>query len=211
MRYAYPADKRNPARRAQILTAAADCFRAHGFNGASVARISDIAGTSTGNIYNYFDNKESIVSAIVARELDRTLAFIAELRPMNDILDAILERMARIIESRLAPDNIALNLEIIAEASRNPTVAQIVRQADEQARASIASLLRDACPDSASKDDESDLAAMIETLLLILDGLMIRCIRNPDLDPEFVVDLACDVMRTLSTVGAHPRIPNRAR
>ena len=42
------------ARREQILTAAAECFRRKGYHGAGMAEISNTAGMSAGHIYNYW-------------------------------------------------------------------------------------------------------------------------------------------------------------
>ncbi|MFH2083594.1 MAG: TetR family transcriptional regulator, partial [Pseudomonadota bacterium] len=45
-----PSDtSRADVRRSQIRTAAADCFRQHGFHGTSIAQISKTAGMSTGH------------------------------------------------------------------------------------------------------------------------------------------------------------------
>ena len=58
--------QRAEVRRQQVLDAAAQCFRASGFHGASMAEIARTAGMSPGHIYNLFANKDDIISAIVA-------------------------------------------------------------------------------------------------------------------------------------------------
>ena len=70
---------RAAARRQQILNAAAQCFREHGFHGASIAQISKTAGMSPGHIYHYSENKEAIIAAIVAQDLEGLLTLTAEL------------------------------------------------------------------------------------------------------------------------------------
>lgn len=190
-------DKRSDHRRTQILAAAAHCFRQHGFHGAGIAKICDTAEMSPGNLYNYFDNKESIIAAIVARELERTLASAAELRQTRDDPAGLAEHIAQIAQRYLEPDTAALNVEIAAEAARNPHIAEIVREADARARASIASLVHDTFRSSANRDDEKALSATVEMIVLILDGLRIRCIRNPGIDRDMVARLASDMIRSV--------------
>ena len=95
---------RAEARRQQILCAAAQCFREHGFHGASIAQISKSAGMSAGHIYHYFDNKEAIIAAIVAQDLEGLLKLSAELRAAGDIGQALIERAAEGVDSD-APDH----------------------------------------------------------------------------------------------------------
>ncbi|HNF78311.1 MAG TPA: helix-turn-helix domain-containing protein, partial [Thauera aminoaromatica] len=94
---------RATARRQQILAAAAQCFREHGFHGASIARISKIAGMSAGHIYHYFENKEAIIAAIVAQDLETLLTLTAELRAACNVRHALIERAAEGVLDQLDP------------------------------------------------------------------------------------------------------------
>lgn len=125
---------RATARRQQILNAAAQCFREHGFHGASIAQISKSAGMSAGHIYHYFENKEAIIAAIVAQDLESLLTLTAELRAACNVRAALIERAAEGVADQLDPINAAFKVEIAAEAARNPRVAQIVREADGDRR-----------------------------------------------------------------------------
>ena len=178
---------RAETRRAQIRAAAADCFRQHGFHGTSIAQISKAAGMSTGHIYHYFENKEAIIADIVARDLDRLLTLTAELRAAGDVKSAMIERAVEGVEDNLDPGTAGLQLEIVAEAARNPRVADIVRAADRQCRASLAATIRPQRLAAGHQDSEAALAGMVETLAAMFEGLQIRAIRNPDLDRDAVV------------------------
>ena len=59
--------------RLNILAASKEEFLEHGFEKASMRRISQIAGVSTSNIYNYFENKEGILTVLVQPILDVVL------------------------------------------------------------------------------------------------------------------------------------------
>lgn len=198
------ADTRSPAeqaraqaRRTQILDAAAECFRIHGFHGASIALISKAAAMSAGHIYHYFDNKEAIIAAIVARDLEHLLSLTTSLRSAHDVLEAMLAAAAAGAENNLETQQAGLQLEIVAEAARNPHVADIVRQADRSCRAGLRETLRVLCHTRGQEDDERTLAARVEVLAAMFDGLMIRCIRNPDLDREAVIRVFLSALRDL--------------
>src|SRR6266542_1822455 len=54
-------------RRDHILDAATRVFAARGFNGATIRDIAQAAGVADGTIYNYFDNKDALLFAILDR------------------------------------------------------------------------------------------------------------------------------------------------
>lgn len=86
---------RAQARRHQILEAAGECFRRHGFHAASMSQICKAARMSAGHIYNYFECKEEIINAIVQQDIAETLQMIDDLE--NDgagALEAVVSRWA---------------------------------------------------------------------------------------------------------------------
>ncbi len=177
---------RAEARRAQIRAAAAECFRQHGFHGTSIARISQEAGMSPGHIYHYFENKEAIIADIVAEDLKRLLEMTAGWRAAADVKSAMVECAVQGVAENLDPGIAALQLEIVAEAARNPHIADIVRAADQQCRRSLTETLRALRLADGRADDEARIAGMVETLAAMFEGLRVRVVRNPDLDGEAV-------------------------
>jgi len=186
----HPADaSRADARRAQIRTAAAECFRQHGFHGTSIAQISKTAGMSTGHIYHYFENKEAIIADIVAQDLQRLLTLTAELRAASDVKAAMIERAVEGVQDNLDPGVAGLQLEIVAEAARNPHIAGIVRTADLQCRSSLTETIRALRQAAGHQDSEATVAGMVEAISAMFEGLKIRVIRNPDIDRDMVVKM----------------------
>ena len=181
------APPRAELRREQILAAAADCFRNHGFHGASIAQISKAAGMSAGHIYHYFENKEAIIAAIVARDLERLLALTAELRSACNVLEAMIERAAEGVAESLDPETAGLKVEIVAEAARNPHIAEVVRAADRTCLASLIETVRHVRREAGHADDEAHLTALAEGVAVMFEGLLMRAIRNPGLDRARVV------------------------
>lgn len=178
---------RAEARRAQIRAAAADCFRRQGFHGTSIAQISKVAGMSTGHIYHYFENKEAIIADIVAQDLQRLLTLTAELRAASDVKAAMIERAVEGVQGNLDPGAAGLQLEIVAEAARNPHIAGIVRAADRQCRESLVETIRTQRQAAGHQDSEATLAGMVEAISAMFEGLRVRAIRNPDIDRNMVV------------------------
>lgn len=71
----------DPAKREQIIDGAKAVFMKLGFDAASMNDITREAGVSKGTIYVYFQNKEHLFTAMVARERERITA------RMRDILE----------------------------------------------------------------------------------------------------------------------------
>ena len=58
-------------RREEILEAAQRVFARHGFEGATVTRLEEETGLSRGAIFSYFENKDDLFIAVVARSSGR--------------------------------------------------------------------------------------------------------------------------------------------
>ncbi|MCQ8896460.1 TetR/AcrR family transcriptional regulator [Limnobacter humi] len=165
-------------RRQQILDAAAECFKKRGFHGASMADISKSFGMSCGHIYNYFESKEAIIEAMVARDLEHTLDRLATLSEEKDLLKALLLRTDEGVQRRMV--NSGMDAEILAEAGRNPKVAQTVQETDREIRERLATLVEHIHHTAGSPIDPDAVRAKTTLLMAIFDGLMIRAIRDPE-------------------------------
>jgi len=176
--------KRGDARRLQILAGAARCFCERGFHGASISQISKAAGMSPGHIYHYFDNKDAIIGAIVAQDLEHRLALTEILREVANTRCGLRAHVAQAITKQLDPYAAALKVEIVAEAGRNPKVAKIVRDADAVAREGLAAAIREIRSRSGFFDDEFIIDGVVELFSALFAGVLIRSITNPALDAE---------------------------
>ena len=105
-------------RRRQILDAAEDCFRRHGFHNTSMAEIAKSFGMSAGHIYNYFDSKEAIIAAIVERDLEDFMLRATALQAADDIRAAMLARVEASVADQLSTTRAARQFEVLAEAGR---------------------------------------------------------------------------------------------
>ena len=170
------------AQRERVLAAAKQCFIEHGFHAATMARIAEAAGMSTGLVYRYVDNKSAIVRAIIEEQLEKIRGDIATLGADSDLAQRTL---AHVDLWRAAdPDivNPALVLEMSAEATRDPTIAQAIGASDRQTRAALVDWLTR--PPAAGGLGLDPAAAASRALLLQcqFDGLAVRTVREPELD-----------------------------
>jgi AcrR family transcriptional regulator len=183
------------ARRQQILDAACDCVRQAGFHGASMAEIAKAAGLSVGQIYRYFENKEAMIAAIVAQDLAEMREKFAEMesRP-GELVDALVEHLPEAVDKCFDLSRAALTLEVLAEASRNPKVAAILRAADEQERVYAQTML-----DRGRRPEwtDAEFQARCEVVGLLFDGMIIRAVNHPDTDRESLTRVLIATVRQL--------------
>lgn len=172
-------NQRAALRRQQILDAAEACFRLHGFHAASMAEIAKSFGMSAGNIYRFFDSKEAIILALIDRDMDEILDRINQLENEGDVIESVLKGMEECISDRSGRG--LLDLEILAEASRNPTVAEKIRRNDALARERLREALFGKAV-AGGRRASRDEAARIEVLIAMFDGVTVRGLRNPDID-----------------------------
>lgn len=192
------------ARREQILNAAAVCFAREGFHGTSIAKLSKEAGMSPGHIYHFFENKEAIIAALIERRLDYAKEMARHFDSAEDIFQALLDRVDIGLKEKTDHESAALELEIFAEAARNPAVASILIAADRTKRECLIRVFQKAQQRRATeqetrepKDPTVPMEAEMEILMALFDGLAMRAISHPELDREALAPLLRKVMRAL--------------
>jgi AcrR family transcriptional regulator len=188
---------RTQRQRDRILAAAQQCFITHGFHAASMANIAEAASMSAGLIYRYFDSKAAIILAIIARQLEDSRASIATLSSDPDLGRRILE----LFEGWRARDpgvpNVALFLEMSAQATRDPRIAQAIEDADRISGDDFTAWLRQRAQAAGARVDEAELRARAMSLKAFIEGLALRAVRAPHADPRIV---AAALGRFLPTV-----------
>lgn len=176
------------AQRNRILNAARCCFIEHGFHAASMAQISAAAQMSAGLIYRYFANKNAIILAIIARQNEEACADIAALSSGTDLAPRLVDLFARWKSCDPRMMNPALFLEMCAESSRDPEIAQALDEAERRKRTEIRAWIRQCARDAGSEVSEAEADTRAFTLLCFIEGLAVRAVREPDLDPSVLLD-----------------------
>ncbi|ELI8126394.1 TetR/AcrR family transcriptional regulator [Yersinia enterocolitica] len=180
-------------RKAQVLDAAIECFRSRGFHRASMSQISAAAGMSAGHIHHYFKSKEDIVAGIVERgQEDLFLPRVtAEKLPAGaDVASAFVASVDGAAALHKDISYASLTMEILAEASRNPKIADIVHRNN----ANLHDALLELFEDKGRKN-----RARLEICAALMEGISIRALRNPKLDEDLDLAMLREVMRYVLT------------
>lgn len=188
--HAAKADKtalRTQAQRDRILKAAQQCFIRHGFHAAGMAGIAKAAGMSPGLIYRYFDSKNAIILAIIARQLEEKRANIDSLQAQPDWEQRICALFAGWQRGDDTLMNAALFLEMSAEATRDPQIAEAIAAADQDARQRFLGWFGEHARAQGAEPDPADLRARALALQSFIEGLAIRAVREPDFGAGLVV------------------------
>jgi TetR/AcrR family transcriptional regulator, repressor for uid operon len=131
----------SPDRRTQILEAAIVCFAKRGFHQASMHDISAEAGISVGLIYRYFENKEAVISAMAERHKSEIHDLLERARQAPTLFES-LEILFTAHCCENSPKVLsAFVVDLYAEASRNPRIADLVRDVLETAMAGVTDLI----------------------------------------------------------------------
>lgn len=186
-------EARTQAQRERILTAAQACFVKHGFHAASMATIADTAGMSPGLIYRYFENKNAIILAIIERQLADARADIATLQGETNFVSLFVELFRKWRSDEPELMNPTLLLEMTAQASRDPQIAGALAAADQATGADFNAWLRKRAGNEGRNPPEEEVKARAFGLRCLLNGLAMRTIREPGIDPA-VLERSLKVM-----------------
>ena len=92
---ARPRSRIQQRNREVILDAALEVFSAHGFRGATLDQIAEVAGLSKPNLLYYFPSKEAVHKALLTGLLDTWLDPLRAMDPAGEPLAEILDYVRR--------------------------------------------------------------------------------------------------------------------
>jgi len=172
------------AQRARILDAAQRRFIDQGFHAASMAKVAATAGMRTGLIYRYFESKNAIVLAIIERELAAARSRIAALGDAADLVQALLETFGELQQATARGFNAALFLEMSAEGTRAPQIADAIEKADKLFWDEFAAWLARPTGDGGLGIAIGEARVRARQLQLIVEGLAVRAARSRQTDAK---------------------------
>ena len=192
-----------PDHRTRILDAAERCFVRSGFHRATMQDVAAEAAMSAGNIYRYFPSKDAIIAGLTARdraEMARSFgALEGSIDPFGQFV--ALGRKHIVEDPR---EKAVFLLDLWAESARNPAIAEIARECEDEVRGWIAGFVTHLV---ARKEAPAnlDVPALVDLLLCMGDGLLARRAREPGFDPSSHMDHLVDVLR-LACAGQIPSL-----
>jgi AcrR family transcriptional regulator len=165
-------------RREQIMQAAMACFAKRGFHQASMHDISAEAGISVGLIYRYFENKDAVISAMADRHKQEIHEMLERARQAPTLLESLeilftahcCENEPRVVS--------AFVVDLYAEASRNPRVADLVRDVLQTAMDGLIDLIARS-PEAPTGPNDLTPNELAELIFAVARGMLMRDILQP--------------------------------
>jgi AcrR family transcriptional regulator len=167
-----------PDRRSQILDAALICFAKRGFHQTSMHDISAEAGISVGLIYRYFENKEAVISAMAdhhKKEISEVLQRAKQAPTLLESLEILFTAHCCEEATRMVS---AFVVDLYAEASRNPSVADLVRDVLETAMAGVTELISKS-PEAQNRTRGLSAMEMAELIFAVARGMLMLDVLRP--------------------------------
>ncbi|WP_347310273.1 TetR family transcriptional regulator C-terminal domain-containing protein [Defluviimonas sp. SAOS-178_SWC] len=140
--------------RQTILEAALEVFSQHGFRGATLDQIAEVAGLSKPNLLYYFPSKEAIHVELLSTLMDAWLDPLRALDPAGDPVEEILGYMRRKLElsrdypreSRLFANEVLQGAPRMMEALRGDLKSLVDEKATVLTRWTTAGRIADVPP-----------------------------------------------------------------
>src|SRR5438477_6708312 len=165
-------------RRVQILDAALVCFAQRGFHQTSMHDISAEAGISVGLIYRYFASKDAVISAMADRHKKEIHDVLERARQAPGLLESLeILFTAHCCENSPKVQS-AFVVDLYAEASRNPHVADLVRDVLQTAMDGVTDLIARS-PEAEGTAHGLKPHELAELIFAVSRGMLMRDVLQP--------------------------------
>lgn len=166
------------ARREHILDAAEACFVRNGFHRTTMQDLAREASMSPGNIYRYFDSKESVVLGLAERDRERGAVLVEAMGRAGDKRGALMGVLARFFLD-ITREAAILRLDVWAEATRNAAIGAMVERGDGEGRTWLIEMF-----DAIRTSPDCDPAALFDAVAPLMKGIIVSRALDPDYDPR---------------------------
>lgn len=185
---------RGAAQRVRILTAARQRFIEQGFHAASMASIAEQAGMSIGLLYRYFDNKRSIILAIIEHQLVENREALAGLQLSTDFVSELTAAYELWGKGEAQAWNAVLFSEVTAECARSTDIAEALQRSERASRLDLMAWLQKRDRLNGNKSGSKDVEARAMLMQCLVEGLAIRAAREPHADKRLVKSVLSKAM-----------------
>jgi len=181
----------------RILCAAQACFVDSGFHAASMATIAETAEMSPGLIYRYFESKNAIILAIIELQLEESRRRIREMHSSENLANRIVDYLAgpKCDEKHLMDS--ALYLEITAQATRDPQIAEALQRYDAMVCSELGDWLCKSEEQGGYGLPRSIAPTRALMLLCMIEGVKLRGPRGPAFDREMLKTTLDEMLQSL--------------
>jgi AcrR family transcriptional regulator len=192
--------------RRDLLGAAARVFALKGYDGASIADITNEAGLSSGAIYAHYGSKAELFVAVVRAHARQNFSDLAGLERRDD-LDTPAERITDVAGffvragssyAGREPSDAALMIEAIVASKRHPEVAELVASWMEEGESVLADVIR-AAQAQGLADASTSAAALSRFVMMVgLGARLASALQLPAVDRDewsALIEQLVDVIR----------------
>jgi AcrR family transcriptional regulator len=182
----------------RIVDAMRESVAARGAAGSTFDHVAREAGVSRGLLHYYFGTKERLLVEVVRRDSEIRLAALAaslgDARTADDFIEALVSSLEQLIGRD--PGFVVLMHELFTLSRRNEEIAGELATLARVARTDIAASLEAKQAEGVVRlGDEPDAVAGV--LLALADGLALRFLIEPELDPRPILAAAVAAARAL--------------
>lgn len=194
-------------RKANLIEATLVCLKRHGFQGASIRKISAEAGVSIGLISHHYSGKDELVAqaynAITGRVMGLLREAMAKASPnARDRLSAFF--LASFSEEMLDPQLLEAWLAFWGAIKTAETINLAHERSYGEYRAELRNILNDLANEAGWHDFDADLAAI--ALSALLDGLWLESGLNPNTFTPVQGIVMCEAWVDGLQAGGHRRL-----
>jgi len=179
-----PQQQRSRDRIERVLEAAERVLVEEGPAGLTTTRVAEVAGISVGSLYQYFPDKDAIVSALALRYVEQFEALANSFEPHENA--TVTAVAAEILDAFVAAFRARPGFRALWFGGlRTEQLRAATRPSRNVIAAGAARLLSNAAPSARP----AHVARVSRTMVLVADGLLREAFRiDPDGDPDLIED-----------------------
>lgn len=182
-------------RRREILEAAERCVLRDGLRKLRLRDIAKESGQSLGNFYNYFENKQALLEALVEKEVDwfiRSATLPSEPLPPGAVFrERLRRRLETFVSAYLSPDGVKTMMSIASEALVDPKVRAILKAANKRVcERMIANIPEDR--EVIERLPPEVLEVRMQLTRSMLESVRVMLVFDDDLDPVLIRNTLVD-------------------
>lgn len=182
-------------RRREILEAAERCVLRDGLRKLRLRDLAKESGQSLGNFYNYFENKQALIEALVEKEVDwfiRSATLPSEPLPPGAVFrERLRRRLETFVSAYLSPDGVETMMSIASEALVDPKVRAILKAANKRVcERMIANIPEDR--EVIERLPPEVLEVRVQLTRSMLESVRVMLVFDDDLDPVLIRNTLVD-------------------
>ena len=182
-------------RRREILEAAERCVLRDGLRKLCLRDLAKESGQSLGNFYNYFENKQALIEALVEKEVDwfiRSATLPSEPLPPGAVFrERLRRRLETFVSAYLSPDGVKTMMSIASEALVDPKVRAILRAANKRVcERMVANISEDR--EVIERLPPEVLEVRMQLTRSMLESVRVMLVFDDDLDPVLIRNTLVD-------------------